>query len=91
MLHWTLINIFKNNQQISGKLMVVHSEYALNQYLFFFKKFQKHAFLVTLDEIVEQSVYILFMVKSVKVSATVVNICVTSLSVAELTLKVKLW
>ena len=68
----------------------MHNEYALNQNLFFFKKYQKDAFPDTLDVIVEPNVFILFMVKSVKVSAFVVNICVTSLSDAELTLKVKL-
>ena len=71
--------------------MVVHIDYALNQNLFFFKKYLKDAFLDMLDVIVEPNVFILFMVKSVKVSAIVVNICVTSLSDAERTLKVKLW
>ena len=66
----------------------VHIEYALNQNLFFFKKYQKDAFPDMLDVIAEPNVFILFMVKSVKVSAIVVNIFVTSLSDAERTLKV---
>ena len=41
----------------------MHNEYALNQNLFFFKKYQKDAFLDTLDVIVEPNVFILFMVK----------------------------
>ena len=69
--------------------MIVHLDHALNQNLFFFKKCQKDAFLDTLDVIVEPNVYILFMAKSVKVSAIVVNISVTSLLDAERILKVK--